>query len=195
MSETKNAPAKKSQWLEFGPVVVFFVTYMWLQRQGNEQALYIAAAVLAALSVLALIWMWAKHRSLSGILIFSTVVVCGSAGLAYYFQDERFIYQKPTFMNILFGVAVIGGVFIKKNVIKMMLGEAFELPDRKWNTLAIRWGLFFFVLAGLNELVWRTQSEDFWVSFKAFGLIPLTLVFTMSQIPFILKHGKVKGQD
>jgi len=98
-------------------------------------------------------------------------------------------------VNILFGLGVLGGVLFKKNVLKMMLGEAFELADKAWNTLAIRWGLFFFVLAAINEVVWRTQTEQFWVNFKFFGLVPLTFIFTMSQIPFIMKHGKVKGQE
>lgn len=192
MSEAKKQ--KHSQWLEMGPVLIFFVVYMWLQRQGHEQALYIAAAVLAGLSVAALLWIWVKHKTLSVLLIFSTVVVCGSAAVAYFTDNKDFIYHKPTFMNALFGVAVIGGVFLKKNVIQIMLGSAFEMPQKSWNVIAIRWGLFFFVLAGLNAYVAETQTEAFWVSFKTFGLFPLTIVFTMLQIPYILKHGTIKEQ-
>lgn len=193
MSETSKQ--KNHQWLEMGPVLIFFVVYMWLQRQDNEQALYIAAVVLAVLSVAALLWIWLKHKTVSFLLIFSTVVVCGSAGIAYFTDNKDFIYHKPTFMNALFGVAVIGGVFLKKNVIQMLLGSAFEMPQKAWNVLAIRWGLFFFVLAGLNAYVAETQTEAFWVSFKTFGLMPLTLLFTFSQIPFILKYGTIKEQD
>lgn len=193
MSETTKQ--KHSQWLEMGPVLIFFVVYMWLQRQGHEQALYIAAAVLAGLSVAALLWIWLKYKTLSVLLIFSTFVVCGSAAVAYFTDNKDFIYHKPTFMNALFGVAVIGGVFLKKNVIQMMLGSAFEMPQKSWNVIAIRWGLFFFVLAGLNAYVAETQTEAFWVSFKTFGLFPLTIVFTMLQIPYILKHGTIKEQE
>jgi len=101
--------------------------------------------------------------------------------------------MKPTLINALFGIAVIGGIFVKKNVIKMMMGSAFEMPDKRWNDLAIRWGLFFFAMAALNEFIWRTYSEDFWAIFKVFGFLPLTLVFTLTQLPFIQKHGKLAG--
>jgi len=195
MSNTSKP--KHSQWLEFGPILAFVISYAYLRRsmENPEQAIYVAAAILAALSVVALLYIWAKHKAVSGLLILTTVIVCLSAGLAYFFDDDRFIKMKPTVVNILFGLGVLGGVLFKKNVLKMMLGEAFELADKAWNTLAIRWGLFFFVLAAINEVVWRTQTEQFWVNFKFFGLVPLTFIFTMSQIPFIMKHGKVKGQE
>ena len=195
MSDTQKP--KNNFWLEFGPLLAFFLVYIYLRKTLDDPntAIYPAAIVLAVASTIALAWSWIKHRTVSGVLIFSTVLVCFFAGLAYFLKDPRFFYVKPTIINVLFGVAVIGGVFAKKNVIKLMFGEAFELPQKAWNVLAIRWGLFFFVLAGLNELVWRTQSEPFWVNFKLFGLIPLTLVFTMSQVPFIMKHGTMKGQE
>ena len=125
-------------------------------------------------------------------LLFTTVLVAGSAGLAYFFQDERFIYMKPTVINAIFGVGVIGGVIFKKNVIQMFMGQAIDMPLKAWNTLAIRWGLFFFVLAAINEFVWRTYGEDFWVKFKVFGFLPLTILFTLLQVPFIMKNGTVK---
>ena len=95
-------------------------------------------------------------------------------------------------MNIIFGVAVLGGVFFKKNVIKMLMGSAFELPDDKWNVLAIRWGIFFFALAAINEVVWRHFSTEFWIGFKTFGFLPITLIFTLSQVPFLTKYGKMR---
>lgn len=101
--------------------------------------------------------------------------------------------MKPTIVNTLFGIGVVGGAFLGKNVLKMLLGDAIELPDVKWNSLAIRWGIFFFAMAILNEVIWRNFSEDFWVKFKVFGFMPLTLIFTLSQLPFIQKHGKMRG--
>ena len=101
--------------------------------------------------------------------------------------------MKPTIVNSFFGLGVIGGIFFQKNVIKLMMGDAIDLPDIKWNTLAIRWGIFFFAMAILNELIWRNFSEDFWVKFKVFGFLPITLLFTLTQLPFIMKHGAVKG--
>jgi intracellular septation protein len=151
-----------------------------------------AAGVLAVAATLALIYAWVKYKHTSPILIFSTVVIGAFALAAFLFDDKRFIYMKPTVMNVIFGLAVIGGVFFKKNVIKLMMGSAFELPDAKWNVFAIRWGLFFFAMAILNEIIWRNFSETFWASFKVFGFLPLTVLFTASQIPFLTKHGKLK---
>ena len=82
----------------------------------------------------------------------------------------------------------------KSTLLKMMMGEAIELPDARWDTLAIRWGLFFFAMAALNEFIWRTQTEDFWATFKVFGFLPITFIFTLTQIPFIQKHGKMRGE-
>ncbi len=197
MTNNTKTVRKNNVWLEFGPVLAFFIVYMWLRKSlpDPNTAIYPAAAVLAALSTIALAYSWIKHKHLSGILIFTTVIVCFSAGLAYVFKDPRFVYMKPTVINALFGVGMFGGILFKKNAIKLMLGDAFELPLKAWNVLAVRWGLFFFALAGLNEFVWRSFDEPTWVKFKLFGFIPLTLLFTMSQIPFIMKHGKVKGQE
>ena len=192
---TTIAPKKKpSQWLEFGPLLIFFIAYQFLKKSQPDNALYIAAAILAVLSIITLIYSRIKHGSLPMMLLFTTVLVAGSAAMAYFFKDERFIYMKPTVINILFGVGVIGGVLFKKNVIQMMMGEAFEMPMRAWNNLAIRWGIFFFVLAAINEFVWRTYGEDFWVKFKVFGFLPLTILFTLSQLPFIMKNGTMKGE-
>jgi len=196
MSE-QNKSAPKKQWIEFGPLLVFFIVYVIGRRtlEDPNTAIYPAALVLAVLSIATVSYTWLKDKTVPGVLIFSAVAVCFFAGIAYFFQDPRFFYIKPTIMNALFGFGVIGGVLFKKNVLKILLMDAFELPDKHWNVLAIRWGIFFFVLAGLNELVWRTQSEPFWVNFKLFGLIPLTFIFTASQFPYIMKHGTVKGQE
>jgi len=191
----KANPKKPSQWFEFGPLLIFFIAYQYLKRSQPDNAIYLAAILLGVLSSLTLIYTWVKHRHVSGILIFSTVLVVGSAALSYVFKDPRFIYMKPTVINVIFGIAVIGGVFIKKNVIQLMMGQAFEMPVKAWNSLAIRWGIFFFILAAVNEFVWRSYGEDFWVKFKVFGFLPLTIIFTMTQLPFIMKNGKVKNED
>ena len=198
MTDTSQTPATKkhkpSQMLELGPLLVFFILYQVLKKSQPDTALYIAAAVLAGLSILTLIFSRIKYGSLPMMLVFTTVLVSGSAALAYFFKDERFIYMKPTVINTLFGVAVIGGVVFKKNVIQMVMGQAIEMPLKAWNNLAIRWGIFFFVLAAINEYVWRTYGEDFWVKFKVFGFFPLTLLFTLLQIPFIMKNGTMKAE-
>ena len=195
MSDTRRP--KNNFWLEFGPLLIFFLIYIYLRRTLDDPntAIYPAAIVLAVASTLALAWTWIKHRTVSGVLIFSTVLVCFFAAMAYFLNDPRFFYIKPTVVSTIMGLAILGGVVFKKNVIRLMFGDAFELPDAKWNVLAIRWGLFFLFMAVINEFVWRTYSEDFWVKFKVFGFLPLSILFTMSQLPFIMKHGTVKGQE
>jgi len=188
-----SAPAKKLPfWIDFGPLLLFFGAFMYWKRAHPDDALIWAAGVLAVAAAAALIYAWFKYKHTSPILIFSTVVIGGFALAAFIFDDKRFIFMKPTVMNAFFGTAVLGGILFKKNVIKMLMGGAFELPDEKWKIFAIRWALFFFAMAILNEIIWRNFSETFWTSFKVFGFLPLTVLFTASQIPFLTKYGKIR---
>jgi len=192
--ETQNPKQKPNTfWLDFGPLLIFFGAFLYFKSINPDDAMVWAAGILAIVAAIALLISWLRYKHLSGLLIFSTLLVVGFASLAFFTGDKRFLYVKPTIINTLFGVGVIGGVFLKKNVIKMMMGEAIELPDAKWDRLAIRWGLFFFAMAALNEFIWRTQTEEFWATFKVFGFFPLTFVFTLAQLPFIQKHGKMRG--
>jgi intracellular septation protein len=194
------APRPNSFWLDFGPLLVFFVAFQWLKRKNPDEAMLWAAGIFAVAAVIALAIGWLRHKRLSGMLVFSTVVIVGFAGLALLSGNKIIFYMKPTIMNGLFGAAAIGGVLLNRNVIKLMIGDAFILPEKVWNTLAIRWGLFFFALAILNEIIWRTttgdgQTDDFWVNFKVFGFLPLTIAFTLSQIPLINRHGGLAGLE
>ena len=109
-------------------------------------------------------------------------------GLTLYFDDERFIKMKPTIIQALFSAILLGGLAIGKPLLKPVMKAAWDLTDRGWTLLSLRFGLFFAGMAVLNEIVWRTQSTDFWVNFKVFGAIGLTLVFTMAQVPFITRY-------
>lgn len=192
-SEAGAPPQKKLPfWIDFGPLLLFFASFMYWKRDNPDDAMIWAAGVLAVAAAVALIYAWFKYKHTSPILIFSTIVIGAFALAAFLFDDKRFIYMKPTVMNVIFGAAVLGGIFFKKNVLKMLMGSSFELPDDKWNIFAIRWGIFFFAMAILNELIWRNFSETFWASFKVFGFLPLTLLFTATQIPFLTKHGKIR---
>jgi len=112
-------------------------------------------------------------------------------GLALYFNDKTFFYMKPTIVNILFAtILFIGSFFLKKNLLKSLLETSIKLEEKGWEILNRRWILFFIFLAILNEVVWRTQPEDVWVKFKVFGIIPITLIFTMFQIGLINKYKK-----
>jgi len=194
---TLPPPSKKPQtfWLDFGPLLIFFAAFLYFKRTQPEDAMVYAAGVLGVAAILALLISWIRHRHVSGLLVFTTTIVVFFAGLTFFTGNKIFFYIKPTIVNTMFGVGVIGGVFIKKNVVKILMGSAIELPDEKWNVLAIRWGVFFFAMAILNEVIWRNFSEDFWAGFKVFGFLPLTLLFTLTQIPFIQRYGKMKSGD
>ena len=110
-------------------------------------------------------------------------------GLTIYFDNPVFIYIKPTIINILFGLALLfGKFFTNEPILKKMLGKSMQLTDEGWKILNLRWVYFFFALALLNETVWRTQSEEFWVNFKVWGILPLTIIFTAFQISIINKY-------
>jgi len=196
MSDTDASatPKPNSFWLDFGPLLAFFAAFQYFKRSNPDEAMVWAAGILAVLAALALSYTWLKHKYLSPVLILATALVVFFAGLTFLTGDKIFLFMKPTIVNALFGIGVIGGVFFKKNIIKMIMGGAFEMPLEKWNTLAIRWGVFFFAMAILNEIIWRNFSEDFWVKFKVFGFLPLTFLFTLTQIPFIQKYGKLRDE-
>ena len=190
MTEPTKIPKSDNAkfWVDLGPVIVFVISYQVLQRRVDEGAIYTAGLIFMVAAILGLIYSRLKLGKFSGLLVFTTVVIAVTVGLSYAFQDPRFLYYKPTVMNIAYGILAIGGVVLGKNLIKLLLGDALNLPRKAWDSLAIRWGVFFFVLAGINEFVWRNFSEEFWVNFKLLGFLPITLLFTFAQIPFILKH-------
>jgi len=192
----KEAPAKPSNFLvDFGPVAIFVGCYHYLRRSDPDGAMLTAAGIFMVVAIIALIYSRVKTGKFSPILLLTTVIICVTAGLAIFSGNKTVFYMKPTIVNALFGIGVLGGVFLKKNIMKLLMGEAVSLPDKAWNNLAIRWGVFFFFCAVLNEFIWRTQSEEFWVNFKIIGFMPLTLVFTLTQIPYIMKHGKLSKTE
>ena len=114
-------------------------------------------------------------------------------GLTLVFHDARFLKVKPTVMNLVFAALMFGGLALRKHPLKLLLGEAFEMPDAAWRKLTLRYGVFFTALAALNELVWRTQSEQTWVLFRFPGLMIITLVFSLTQAPLLMRY--VKGGE
>ena len=152
----------------------------------NEAILPLIIATLLATGIL-----YFLEKKIPKIPIMGAALVAVFGGLTLYFDDKIFFYMKPTIVNILFaGILFIGNFFLKKNLLKSLLETSIKLEDQGWEILNQRWTLFFIFLAILNELVWRTQSEDFWVKFKVFGIIPITLIFTMFQINLINKYKK-----
>lgn len=152
----------------------------------NDAILPLIIATLIATGIL-----YFLEKKIPKIPIIGAALVAVFGGLTLYFDDKIFFYMKPTIVNILFaGILFIGNFFLRKNLLKSLLETSIKLEDQGWEILNQRWTLFFIFLAILNELVWRTQSEDFWVKFKVFGIIPITLIFTMFQINLINKYKK-----
>jgi len=120
--------------------------------------------------------------------LISAVVVLIFGGMTLYWENEIFIKLKPTIVNTLFGIALLIGLAFGKPLLSIVMGSVFRLTDEGWKKLTFRWALFFFVLAALNEIVWRTQTSDVWVNFKVFGIMPLTIIFALSQAPLISRY-------
>ena len=127
--------------------------------------------------------------------VVSGIVVVVFGGLTLFLQDETFIKLKPTIVNTMFGLVLLGGLYFRKPLLQIVLDSVFELTEEGWRKLTLRWALFFFALAALNEIVWRTQTTDFWVSFKVFGIMPLTIAFALAQTPLLLRHEVKKAGE
>jgi intracellular septation protein len=167
--------------LEMGPLVVFFLA-------NAKFGIFPATAALMASMViaLALSWLLTRHIPIMPLVTAGAVLFFG--GLTLFFQDELFIKMKPTIVNSLFGAVLLGGLAMNKPLLPIVLDTVLKLTETGWRILTLRWGLFFFLLALLNEVVWRTQTTDFWITFKVFGTMPITIVFALAQIPLILKY-------
>jgi intracellular septation protein len=171
--------------LELGPLVLFFLAN---QRAG----IFAATGLFLAATLIALAIHYALLRKLPIMPLVSGVVVVVFGGLTLALQDELFIKLKPTIVNTLFGAVLLGGLYFGKSLLALVLDSVLDLTEEGWRKLTFRWALFFFALAILNEIVWRTQSTDFWVSFKVFGIMPLTLAFAFAQTPLLLKYERRK---
>lgn len=167
--------------LELGPLVVFFVG----NAKGN---LFVATGAFMAATVVALVVSWALTRRLPIMPLVSGAVVLVFGGLTLALQDELFIKLKPTIVNLLFAGALFGGVAMNKPLLAVVFDQAFDLTHEGWMKLSLRWAWFFVFLAFVNEVVWRTQTTDFWVAFKVWGIMPLTMVFAMAQAPLLQRY-------
>ena len=169
---------------DFGPLLIFFIFYY---QSGLNLRVAIPPLIIATLLSLAIIYLLEKKVALMPLA--SGIVITFFGGLTLYFDNPIFIYVKPTVVNVLFALVLIFGKFFSKEpLLKKLFKNSFKLLDEGWNKFNDRWILFFFFLAILNEIVWRTQSEEFWVNFKVWGLLPISFLFTASQIPLIKKY-------
>ena len=169
---------------DFGPLLIFFFYYY-----NNDKDLKVAIPPFIIATIIALIIVWLLEKKIPMIPLLGGILISVFGGLTIYFNNPVFIYVKPTIINILFGfVLLFGKYFTKEPLLKKIMGKSVALSDQGWKLLNNRWVFFFFSLAILNELVWRTQSEEFWVNFKVWGILPLTFIFTAFQVPLISKH-------
>ena len=169
---------------DFGPLLIFFVVY---SKSGKNLSTAIPPLIIA--TIIAVLISYVVEQKIPYIPLIGGIIISVFGGLTLYFNNPVFLYVKPTIINVVFGIVLtFEKLFTQEPILKKMLGKTLSLSDEGWKALTIRWIFFFFALALLNECVWRTQTEEFWVNFKVWGILPLTLVFTASQMFLINKH-------
>jgi intracellular septation protein len=173
--------------LELGPLVLFFFA-------NHQYGIYMATAVLMAGVVVTLAVSWAVTRHLPAMPVATAILVLIFGSLTFFLQDETFIKLKVTILYTLFGGGLIGALWFDKLLLPIVFDAAFHIDDAGWRKLTWRWGLFFILLAGLNEVVRRAASTDAWVDFKVFGILPLTFLFALTQLPLIMRH-EIRAED
>jgi intracellular septation protein len=167
--------------LELGPLGVFFFV-------NARFDLITATAVFMVATFIALSVSWWLTRKLAIMPVITGIVVLIFGGLTLVLQDETFIKMKPTIVNVLFGTVLLVGLLFGRPLLGYVFDSVFRLDQEGWRKLTFRWGVFFFVLAALNEIMWRSFTTDTWVTFKVFGIMPLTIAFTLTQMPLIQRH-------
>ena len=169
---------------DFGPLLIFFIVY---KKNGNDLSVAIPPLIVATIISVSIVYF--IEKKIPFVPLLGAVLVSTFGGLTLYFKNPIFIYIKPTIINILFAIILlVGRYFLNQNFLKMLLNQAFKMDEIGWNKLNDRWAYFFLFLAFLNEVIWRTQTESFWVNFKVWGMLPLTIIFTAAQYPLLNKY-------
>ena len=169
---------------DFGPLIIFFSFYY---KSGKNLQIAIPPLVIA--TIMSIIVVWILEKKIPFVPLLGGVLITFFGGLTIYFENPVFIYMKPTIINIIFAIALFfGKYFTSEPILKKILGKTMPLNDEGWGKLNTRWMFFFIFLAILNEFIWRTQSEEFWVNFKVWGMLPITIIFKAFQITLINKY-------
>src|SRR5438552_18127691 len=194
--------------LDLGPLLLFFIAY-WKPTlfeplfaplmpdaiaHGEKAGIFVATAVFMVAILVSLAVSYALTRHLPVMAMVTAVVVVVFGGLTLMLHDDTFIKMKPTIIYLLFAALLLGGLFFNKPLLAVVFDSVFDLTEEGWRKLTLRWAVFFLALAVLNEVVWRTQTTDFWVSFKVFGVLPLTFIFAALQYPLLQKYAAVKEE-
>lgn len=167
--------------LEMGPLVVFFI-------MNSRAGIYVGTGAFMAATVIALAVSYILMRTIPIMPLVTAAFVLVFGGLTLWLADDLFIKLKPTIINLLFAAILFFGIMTGRLFIKLILESAFNLTQRGWRLITWAWIGFFIFLAALNEVVWRNSTTDFWVSFKVFGVMPLTILFSFAMIPVIMRH-------
>jgi intracellular septation protein len=201
-----DQPQQLNPWLklalDLGPLLLFFFANTrpglfepWLApiipdavATGERAGIFVATAVFMVAIIVALVVSYALTRRWPVMALVSAFVVVVFGALTLVLQNETFIKLKPTIIYVLFTVVLVGGLIFRKPLLAMVFDQVFRLTEEGWRKLTVRWALFFLALAVLNEIVWRTQSTDTWVTFKVFGVMPLTFIFAAFQYPLLMKY-------
>jgi intracellular septation protein len=186
MSAEKPMPQGLKLALDFAPLVAFFAAYKF-------GGVYWATGIIIVLTIVSLIIGYVITGKIAKFPLFSGILITVMGGLTLYLHNDMFVKMKPTAANVIFAVILGGGLLMNRMFLKDLLGSTLEMPEAAWRTLTLRWTVFFLVMAGLNEYVWRTMSEATWVNFKVFGLMGLTMVFALANGPFMARY--IKSDD
>jgi len=181
MAEKKQLNPILKLVLDIGPLVLFFAA-------NSRFGIFTATAAFMVAVLIALVVSYVLTRHIAIMPVVTAVIVLVFGSLTLVLHDELFIKLKPTIIYVLFGGTLLGGLVFGKPLLGMVFDSMFHLTDEGWRKLTWRWALFFLALAILNEIVWRTQTTDFWVNFKLFGVVPLTFLFGALQMPLINKY-------
>jgi len=167
--------------LEIGPLVAFFTI-------TNLYDIYIATACFVPMTVVSLIASWLLLKRVAMMPLISGFFVVVFGGMTLYLHNDLFIKMKPTILDSLFAAILFGGLLMGKSWLKYLFEDEIHLTDDGWRILTFRWACFFALLAVLNEIIWRNFSPAFWSGFKLYGIIPLTIIFTLSQLGLLKKY-------
>ena len=174
--------------LELGPLVLFFI-------MNGRADIFVATAWFMVAMVVSLALSWLILKKVAVMPLVTGVVVLVFGGLTLWLQDDTFIKMKPTITNVLFASVLLGGLVFGQSLLRYVFGDVYRLRAEGWWKLTLNWGLFFVVLAVLNEVVWRNFPTDFWVAFKVWGIMPLTVIFSMTQVPLLNKYAPPAEPD
>ena len=167
--------------IEIIPLILFFIA-------NAKYGIIVATKIFVITTLIALVFSYLHLKKISTPLLITSGLVLIFGGLTIFFKDPTFIKLKPTIVYLLFSSFLFLGLILKKNFFKIYLSSIIKLSDVGWNILTKRWGIFFLLMALLNETIWRNFSTDFWISFKVFGFLPLTIIFTILQQSLIKKY-------